>query len=83
MKIKTGTIVRTAILVLALINQALSIAGKSVLPISDEQLEQVITLIVTIAASVWAWWKNNSFTKPAIEADVYLADLRSKKGKDE
>lgn len=79
MTIKKSTIIRTALLILALVNQCLSIAGKAVLPISDEQLEQVISLVLTIAISLWNWWKNNSFTKPAIEADIYLADLRSKK----
>lgn len=80
MKIKTGTIVRTVILILALINQALSIAGKAVLPISDEQVEQVISLICTIVASVWAWWKNNSYTAAAIEGDQ-LKDRLKKAGK--
>ena len=76
MKIKTSTIVRTALLILALVNQCLSIAGKAVLPITDEQLEQVISLIITIAVSIWNWWKNNSFTKLAIEADQWLDDKR-------
>lgn len=76
MKIKTSTIVRTALLILALINQCLSIAGKAVLPITDEQLEQVISLIITIAVSLWNWWKNNSFTSLAIQADEWLDDKR-------
>lgn len=80
MKIKTSTIIRTAILLLALINQGLSIAGKAVLPITDDQLEKIITLTITIAASVWSWWKNNSYTKPAIEGDV-LKDRLRKAGK--
>ena len=78
MKIKTGTIVRTALLILALVNQCLSIAGKAVLPITDEQLEQVISLVITIAISIWNWWKNNSFTKLAIEADQWLDDKRQR-----
>lgn len=79
MKIKTSTIVRTAILVLALINQVLSICGKAVLPITDDQLEKIITLTITVAASIWSWWKNNSFTKPAIEGDI-LKDRLKKAG---
>lgn len=67
--VKTETIVRTVILIVALINQGLTVAGKSLLPITDEQITEVITLVITIGASVWAWWKNNSFTKAAIEAD--------------
>jgi len=80
MKIKTSTIVRTAILILALINQALSIAGKAILPISDEQIEQVISLICTIAAALWTWWKNQSFTQAAIEGDI-VKDRLKKAGK--
>ena len=80
MKIKTGTIVRTVILLLALINQALSIAGKAVLPISDEQVEQLITLIITVAASVWSWWKNNSYTQAALEGDMLKDKLKKAVG---
>ena len=76
MKIKTSTIVRTVILVLALVNQALSIAGKAVLPISDEQAEQLVTLVITITASLWSWWKNNSYTQAALEGDQLKDKLK-------
>ena len=76
MNIKTDTIIRTIILAVALINQALTMAGKSIIPISDEQITEVVSLVITIGASVWAWWKNNSFTKNAIKADKVLAELR-------
>ena len=42
-KISAGTIARTIILLLALINQCLSMAGVSPLPIEDEQVETIIT----------------------------------------
>ena len=80
MRVKTSTIVRTVVLALALINQILSIAGKPVLPITDEQIEKVSTLLITIAASLWSWWKNNSYTQPAIEGDV-LKDRLKKAGR--
>lgn len=75
--VKTETIVRTVILIVALINQALTLTGKSLLPISDEQIAEVISLVITIGSSLWAWWKNNSFTKHAIEADKVLDQLKS------
>lgn len=75
--IKTDTIARTIVLFIALANQVLAIAGKEVFPVTEDQVYQVVTLIVTIGASVWAWWKNNSFTKPAIEADKVLAQLKN------
>lgn len=72
MKIKKGTIIRTSCLVLAIINNALAIAGKSPLPIESETLTEVIAFTFTTATSLVAWWKNNSFTQKAIEADEMM-----------
>ena len=80
MKIKKETIIRTVLLALALINQILTAFGVSVIPVEDDQITELISLIFTISASVWAWWENNSFTKNAIEADKVLDEL-SKKNK--
>lgn len=77
--IKPETVARTFVLVLALINQCLSAAGKSPLPINNETLEQFITASITTAAALWAWWKNNSFTQGALQADAYLASLNRRK----
>ena len=71
-KIETGTIVRTVVLVVALVNQALVISGNSPLPYSDEEVGQAVSMVITVGASLWAWWKNNSFTQAAIEADEVL-----------
>lgn len=76
MEVKKDTIIRTTILVIALLNQILTSSGHEVLPISDEEVNQVVTLAFTIGASIWAWWKNNSFTKAAIEADKVLKDKK-------
>lgn len=75
--VKIDTIARTIVLFIALANQVLAIAGKEVFPVTEDQVYQGVTLIVTIGASVWAWWKNNSFTKNAIEADNVLSQLKS------
>ena len=76
MKVKTETIIRTIVLILALANQVLAIYGKQKIPITEDEVYQLITLVVTIGSALWAWWKNNSFTKEAIEADEYLARLK-------
>ena len=76
--IKTSTIIRTIILIIALLNQGLAIFGKEAFPITEDQVYQVVTLFATIASAVWAWWKNNSFTKNAIEADNVLYHLKHK-----
>lgn len=78
LKVSTATIVRTICLILALVNQVLSVTGHAVLPISNEQTEQLVTLVITISTSLISWWKNNSFTQPALQADAVLTDLRNK-----
>ena len=70
--ITAGTIARTACLALALTNQILSATGHPVLPIEDTQLESLITTGLTVAASVAAWWKNNSFTTAARIGDQHM-----------
>ncbi len=74
------TIIRTIILVIALVNQVLTASGKNPLPFSDEELYTGLTAVFTVAASVWAWWKNNSFTKNAIAADAYKDELNEGRG---
>ncbi len=69
MKITKGTTIRTALLVLAVVNQVLYMYGKSPLPIEDEQIESFITNGFSIITTIVVWWKNNSFTKKAIRAD--------------
>lgn len=75
--IEISTIIRTVVLILALVNNSLVMAGKSPLPIEDAQVELILSEVFTIAAAVWAWWKNNSFTPAAIEADKVMKELKA------
>ena len=68
-KISKSTIIRTILLILALINQGLTISGHAVLPFTDEQVTEFLSMLFTGVTSVIAWWKNNSFTSAAIEGD--------------
>lgn len=79
MKVKTETIIRTVVLIVALINQALTLVGWNLIPITDDQISEAITLIITIGASLWAWWKNNSFTYEARKADELLESMKNGK----
>lgn len=76
--VSTGTIARTAALAVTLLNMILTAAGKNPLPFSDSDVYLAVTTVAAIAASVIAWWKNNSFTKEAIEADEYMNELKNK-----
>ena len=74
--VKADTIARTIILALALVNQVLAIAGKDKIPVIESDIYQICSLAVTVGSAVWSWWKNNSFTKSAIAADNYKAELK-------
>lgn len=74
-KIDAGTIARTIILFLALLNQILGIFGVQAIPIEDEQINTIISTVWTVAAAIIAWWKNNSFTQNAIKAENYRKEI--------
>lgn len=79
MNITGGTIARTVVLIIALINQILTATGHSVLPIESEVVNELITTVFTIVTALIAWWHNNSFTKAALKGD---AVMRAEKGKE-
>ena len=74
--ISTGTIIRTAILALALFNQVMTASGHPIINISDETITQVVTALATIITAVIASWKNNSFTSAAQKADEFMRYLK-------
>ena len=76
MKVETSTIVRTIVLIIALINQILSVTGHSPLPITDDQVNELVTLAITVCVSIWTWWKHNSFTQSALMADEYRKKIK-------
>ena len=78
--ISLATIVRTLCLAFALFNQVLSACGHPMIPLDNAQMEQFLTSVITVIAALVSWWKNNSFTKEAIEADkVYDKLVASRK----
>lgn len=76
-KIPTQTIIRAIVLLVTLVNTVLTIFGKNPLPFAEEELYAWLTAAATVAGTLWAWWKNNSFTPEAIQADKYLAELKA------
>lgn len=81
-KITAGTIIRSLCLILALVNLTLETMGKKVIPITDDQISELVTLVITIATSLVGFWKNNSFTQEAIIADGIMHELKAIAKKD-
>ncbi|MCY8384394.1 phage holin [Bacillus haynesii] len=64
-----GTVVRTVLLFIALVNQTLIMFGKAALPISEDQVNTLAdalylagSTIFTIVTTLVAWYKNNYVT---------------------
>lgn len=83
MKPTTSTLVRVGLLIVALINLALQMFG--IVPedvVANSPWYEAGSYILTAVVAIVNMWKNNSFTKEAIEADAYMQELKLKlKGK--
>lgn len=65
-----GTVIRTVLLFMALINQVLILFGMPILPISEDQVTSLAetlylagSMIFTIVTTLLAWFKNNYVTE--------------------
>ena len=79
MKVSAKTITRTIVSAIVLINTVLVIFGITPFDIDETLLYDVISGVLAILTTVDVWWKNNSFTKSAIEADAYKKSIKEKK----
>lgn len=62
MKMDKGTVIRTAVLLVAVINQFLVAIGLNPIPGSEQLWGEVLSTAFTGAAATWAWFKNNYVT---------------------
>lgn len=75
-KITKGTVVRTIMLLVVVINMALKNVGKQPIEVAESDVYSLIEMIVSVVIILLSWWKNNSFTKNAQLADEYLQELK-------
>ena len=76
MKISKGTIVRTVMLIIVVLNMILKHFGIDVINISENEVLSVLEMLIEIATIIVTFWKNNSFTQNAIKADEFLKTLK-------
>jgi len=76
MKVSKGTIVRTILLLIAIINMALQHFNIDIIKVDESEVASVVEYIIQIAIIVVGFWKNNSYTQKAIEADEFLKKLK-------
>ena len=60
---------RTGILILALVNQAVVTLKIKNGETDADSFAVLASYVLVVIGALWSWWKNNSFTKRAQEAD--------------
>lgn len=66
------TWIRTIVMLIAFANQLLVTFGKTSKTIEIDDWFVYVSYVFTAATAVRSWWKNNSFTNKAQEADKFL-----------
>lgn len=74
--ISKGTIIRTTMLVLVVLNYILKTTGHDVINVSENEIGEFIEMVISVATIIVCYWKNNSLSKYAIEADKLLQQLK-------
>ncbi|UBH16414.1 phage holin [Macrococcus armenti] len=74
-KIDNGTIARLVVLTIVLINTILEVKGMSLIPFDEAYISEFVSIIALIVTSIWTTWKNNNFTKNAIQAQKFKNKL--------
>ncbi|GEN86671.1 phage holin [Oceanobacillus sp. FSL W8-0428] len=68
--------VRLTVLVIVFINTAAMLLGYRIIPLSNEDLVSVLSLIALFVSEIWNHWKNNSYTSQAKEGDKLMKKLK-------
>lgn len=76
MKVTKATIVRTILVFLVIINFCLEKCGYDVIPADESVILMFVETGIEIAVIIVGFWKNNSYSKKAIQADEFLKQLR-------
>ena len=77
MKISKGTIIRTVLMAIVIINMILKANGIELISISESEIATVVEYVLEIAVIIANWWYNNSFTEDAKKAQKFLEELKT------
>lgn len=57
MIIEKSVIIRTVVLIVALINQFILALGYNPLPFDNCEVSELVSTVITVAVVLWNWWK--------------------------
>ncbi|MFD2829243.1 phage holin [Corticicoccus populi] len=70
---------RATLLIYALINQFLVMKGYSPLPFTEAELEEGITMLITIVATALIAYKDTPLSNEAVEANQYMKQQKAER----
>lgn len=76
-EIPVTTYVRYILMIITIANMLLTRLGLNPINVSEDQLYQVVSDVLTAVVFITNTWYNNSVTPEAIEADKYMKDLKT------
>ena len=76
MKVTKSTIVRTILFFAVMLNFFLERCGIDIVPVDESAILMFVEYAIEIAVLIVGFWKNNSYTPKAIQADQFLKELR-------
>lgn len=77
LKVTKGTVVRTILTAIVLVNIVLKAVGMKPIDIEEGTISSVVECVVSIAILGVSFWKNNSYSTAAKNADFALAKLKN------
>lgn len=78
-RIKPHTYVSIVMVIIAIVNYALTAAGKPIINLGEEAITYAVNTVLNLVFIGFSMWKNNSVTENALIADDVLYALRDGK----
>lgn len=75
--VKKGAVVRGLMMIIVIVNYLLNAMGINPIPIEESVIGLLVTVVLTVGTFLLSYWKNNSWTTAAQEADEKLQALRA------
>lgn len=77
--ISKDVIIRGVITVIAMINVFCGYLGIDLIQVSNADISTILNGVIIVATAAiwfWGWWKNNSLTEKAQQADAFLSSIK-------
>ena len=75
-EITKGTVVRTVMIAIVLINMVLEKFGLDVIKTSESTVASIVEMLFEVGSIIAAWWYNNSYSLAARKADRFFMAVK-------